>query len=1120
MATSWSKDTSIGSYGSKMRVRVNVVRQSLSGNYTRVKVRIYAYNGGRNSPTYNQGDGASVAVSGDASHSDQVNFRIGPRSWGTLADWEFNVPHDADGRKSFRITGKLSDTGTSALGNGGSITITGSLAPLYLTPKAPSWGATSYRSADTVKVSWNRRSSARGRYDKLRVQRWARSTGKWYHRALLSGSATSYTDTSLSSNDEHQWRVRAEGPGGTSDWVSGGTLGTMPSYPTNVHAVKDGQSVRIGWTDKAAGTNRTRTFIIADNPDGAGWVDVGTIGGSAQSWTHTDADPSVTHQYKVATQIRSQITLTSNYSAHSNVVQLQAAPKQPARLGPSDSGTWEIGDTLALQWEHLAVDTTAQTSAEVWWRIEGGDWNTTVISGAQDSFEVTPNPAGARARLEWRVRTKGAHPDWSPWSSTNGPLLSTRPLVLLQAPVHQEPLETSRLLADWTYEPGGPESQLQQSEWVATLSLHGTGTAVENQAGSTASSAELQTRLANQTEYVLQLSVRNGDGLWSEPDQSVFTTDFPLPAIVEAFPVWDQASGAVNIGFGESQELRASYQWTGAPGESTSQMILADVPGNLLDPEPTTAEWSGSGGAVLSDQPRGTRFPWLAGITETVLQVDYAGSGSKYVSPGSANRPVAVPGKWYGLAATMDIAPGVKANLRLQFTSGDTRASSDKTLPPGGGVVSCYGQAVEGDGYVWPVFRPSNPEESFTVAGVLLVEADTEDEVKAALGRYLPTEVHATNHVDHPDMGRGNPFTSAKSVAVTAEADGPDGLQGLVTADGGGTGYIGAPRFYLVPGSWLALAADIGWDDGITYVRVQTQFYDTDGEYISAPQTYWDRAEHPEAVTRVSTVTEVPEGTRETRVYLWLYSDTDRSALDAGAQVWIDHVSVTTAPTEDAATVLAGDYFDGSTPGVTDVDAIDVERRQPDGSWLRIASGIGTSSTITDRTPHIGDVEYRAVSRTVLPTEQEGPAATASWVHDRDPVFVNGSAGMDQLCLARGNEATDEHGVDQALHRFAGQSKPTAFFGPGQEYTTSFTGRILPHYYLPTSSRADWVALLRQRSLVCFRDCTGRKVFGVLSVDFAQTGNVETVNIGVQEADYVEGAARVSDVELEQRQGE
>ena len=144
--------------------------------------------------------------------------------------------------------------------------------------------------------------------------------------------------------------------------------------------------------------------------------------------------------------------------------------------------------------------------------------------------------------------------------------------MLLQAPVHQEPLETSRLLADWTYEPGGSESQLQQSEWVATLSLHGTGTAVENQAGSTASSAELQTRLANQTD-LLQLSVRNGDGLWSEPDQSVFTTDFPLPAIVEAFPEWDPAAGAVSVGFGESEELRASYRWTGEPHASTSEMV-------------------------------------------------------------------------------------------------------------------------------------------------------------------------------------------------------------------------------------------------------------------------------------------------------------------------------------------------------------------------------------------------------------------------------------------------------------------------------------------------------------------------------------------------------------------
>ena len=63
-----------------------------------------------------------------------------------------------------------------------------------------------------------------------------------------------------------------------------------------------------------------------------------------------------------------------------------------------------------------------------------------------------------------------------------------------------------------------------------------------------------------------------------------------------------------------------------------------------------------------------------------------------------------------------------------------------------------------------------------------------------------------------------------------------------------------------------------------------------------------------------------------------------------------------------------------------------------------------------------------------------------------------GSSGMDvalPLPAARGNQATDEHSVQQELHRFAGQARPTAFFGPGQDYVTTFAGRILPQPHAP-----------------------------------------------------------------------
>lgn len=943
MASSWTRTIGIGNYGSQLRVTLSVVRQDRSANTSRIRVVIEVYNGSR-SRSYNLGQGAEVSVTGNGlSHTERITFSAPGRSWYEFASWQFTVPHASDGTLALNIVGRLADTGTSSFGNGGGVRLKGSASPLYLAPTTPTWGSTTYESASRVRVSWNNRATARGAYSKIRVQRWARSTGDWFHRALLSGSATSYTDTALSMNNEHRWRVRAEGPGGTSGWVYGGYLPTEPAAATNVKATKKGQSIRVTWTDNAAMTNSPRTVYIDDNQDGKGWVRVGQIGGSPTSWTHSDADPAVTHQYRLWTRVTKQIDLTSDKSDPSNVVQLQAAPNQPSRRAPSDTATVEVGDTLSLRWEHHPVDTTEQTAAEVQWRLDGGSWTTVPVTGGSDTVDVTPVPSTPRARFEWRVRTKGDHPDWSPWSSTNGPLLSTRPLVLIQSPEYGTALVVSRLDAAWTYEAGGEAAQLQQTAWKASLSLYDTGTVIETASGSTEDTVSMETRLQNGTVYAVTVEVRNGDGLWSEPDASVFTTDFPLPAVVETFPVWDQAAGAVSIGFGESEALRATYRWTGEPGASTSEAVQdgAVVATNLvthpLGPTATTgAGWSTSTGdalAVVEDEDR------------HVLFFSESEGTSAYTDP------------------------------------------DDRYSPPVGTVVR------------------------FSVD---VKVTETVDGMRVRIPQYAGAAV-----------------------------------------DGGNSGLV-----------------------------------------LQTPEDGWVRHE------AVGTITAMPDG-GYVRTMIWPGNE----SVPAGAGFYIRNALVT-YDTDDVP------YFDGDTPGTTDVDGIDVERQQPDGSWLLIASGIPTSTTITDRTPQIGDVTYRSISRTVLPTEQEGPPATAVWVHDRDPVFVNGGDGMDTVCLARGADASDEHGVDQALHRFAGQASPTAFFGHGQSHSTSFTGRILPHYHLPTSGRGEWVALLRERGVVCFRDCTGRKVFGVLSVSFSQTGNVEQVKIDVEEATYDEAVRRLTDTEL------
>lgn len=753
----WQKDISVGSFTGKLRMIVDVVSQNRAANTSVIRVRLYGYNSG-SGRSYNLGNGAAVSVSGSASRSDRATFNIPGRSWGQFVSWQWTLPHDSAGNLSFSLTGRVYDTGTSMFGNGGSITISGSAPRLVLAPTAPSWGSTVYASDTSIRIAWTNRSTARGPYDRIEVQGWSASTGKWWSKATLSGSATSWTESGVTGNDEVRYRVRARGPGGTSAWVQGGTLGTRPAAPSNVTATKSGLAIRVSWKDNAAPTNRTRRFTINDNPGGNGWVDVGEVGGSATSWTHSDADPAVTHQYRVWAHIVSggRDLASTSASGSSNVVQLQAAPKQPGRQEPKDAVTQIVGEPITFQWSHNPVDTTDQTAAQLQWRIDGGAWTTVDVTGPSRTTTLIPDTGGAaRATLEWRVRTKGDHPDWSPWSTTNGPQLSTPPTVTVQYPVAHEPLETSRVEVSWSYDPNGPEPQLGQSAYRVDLVRD--GDVVEQQTGSTAEAVALESRLSNDTEYTVRVQARNGDSLWSEVDESTFTTDFPLPAPVTVFPEWDREGATVAVEFEEN-------------------------------------------------------------------------TGGEFVAP----------------------------------------------------------------------------------------------------------------------------------------------------------------------------------------------------------------------------------------------------------------------------------------------DAIDVERRDEGGDWVLIASGIPASTTITDRTPRIGTVEYRAISRTVLPTETVGPVAVAPWPFPIEGAYVSGGAGFDRTCTAMGAAADDEPGIEQTTKQFAGVAKPVAFFGTARTHRLAFTGTIpLPPNETPVSTREEWVGLLHEYGVVCYRDPVGRKRFGLLTVSFSQEGPIEALSLEVEEVQWTESVRRVSDLELE-----
>src|SRR5699024_6160675 len=105
-------------------------------------------------------------------------------------------------------------------------------------PNRPSWGSTTRVGTDKATIKWSNNPTSQRPISRNRVQYNSSINKKWATNATVGASTTSYTASGLATNRVYWYRVRAEGPGGHSAWVTGGTIATPPAAPSGVSARK------------------------------------------------------------------------------------------------------------------------------------------------------------------------------------------------------------------------------------------------------------------------------------------------------------------------------------------------------------------------------------------------------------------------------------------------------------------------------------------------------------------------------------------------------------------------------------------------------------------------------------------------------------------------------------------------------------------------------------------------------------------------------------------------------------------------------------------------------------------------------------------------------------------
>lgn len=477
--------------------------------------------------------------------------------------------------------------------------------------------------------------------------------GSWVEIARPSGNLSSWSDTTTVANRKYDYRVAAIGGSGQSAGFSNeATIYTTPAPLASIVATRPTIStIQLDVTGLAPWAT---AYDVYDNgvlvsPSG---VNVTTF-----PWIDASPNPAITHTYTIKSK---RGALVSDFSPPSNTVQLQAPPNAPTNLSPNGTGIPASEATL-FSWQYNPVDATPQSAYELDYRLVGaGSWTT--VSGTTATSRSLTLAAGD---YEWRVRTKGADPGWSPYSAIATATVITRPGVALTTPPGSSWTFPTMTVA-WTY------SQAQsrpQSAWEVQL-LDASNVLIETSGvvSGTALSYALTTRLADTESYTVQVRAAAG-GVWSGWTQQFFTVAYvpPFPPIVSGG--WVENSGTMTVTVCPDPGISPTP-------DTESALVERSLDGGTTWEFVTTLDLTGGGCLSISDTLSRSCGETLYRVTAFAS----SGASSQVILPLVSNSSAAFLGGGTGFA----IIARLPADLQIDIERGRIRtaiAFAGRALP-------------------------------------------------------------------------------------------------------------------------------------------------------------------------------------------------------------------------------------------------------------------------------------------------------------------------------------------------------------------------------------------------------------------------------------------------------
>lgn len=243
-----------------------------------------------------------------------------------------------------------------------------------------------------------------------------------------------------------------------------------------------------------------------------------------------------------------------------------------------------------------------------------------------------------------------------------------------------------------------------------------------------------------------------------------------------------------------------------------------------------------------------------------------------------------------------------------------------------------------------------------------------------------------------------------------------------------------------------------------------------------------------------------------------------RLSVRSGAGLWSQFVEQEFSVDYPAPPVplISVEYLPGSGSVEIGIENPPAEGEQPeavynqifrsinDGPWIEIAPEVATNGTLFDPIPTVaGSNRYRAVAWSDLPSTAEAEPAEVVIVGS-GMVFVNYGPGFGQVLKFWGNpKLSGSTARPKTMRRYANRRRSVAYLGFGVAQDVKVSGRLTPD----TSPLSAWEEANEVATDICYRDPTGRRIFGTFdtfSHNWVVVPTLCEISFGVDEGDFRE----------------